>query len=90
MPLSATSQVVVGQILAKIDFPLWDFAPRNFLSFFYRQGQGENVLHYAALSLKKTNERHHQQETDESACVYSRVKSRKQWTLPFLSTQEEI
>uniref|UniRef100_A0A3P8TQK0 Ig-like domain-containing protein n=1 Tax=Amphiprion percula TaxID=161767 RepID=A0A3P8TQK0_AMPPE len=39
--------------------------------------QDADSLHYAALSLKKKNERPHQEHDMESVCVYSRVKSRK-------------
>lgn len=54
------------------------------------QDQGENVLHYAALSLKRNNEHLRQQEAEENACVYSRVRSRKEWKLPLLLTQKKI
>ncbi|XP_035531210.1 polymeric immunoglobulin receptor-like [Morone saxatilis] len=37
--------------------------------------QDADALHYAALSLKRTSERHRQEESVESVCVYSRVKS---------------
>ncbi|XP_008285414.1 uncharacterized protein LOC103361176 isoform X2 [Stegastes partitus] len=41
--------------------------------------QDENSLHYAALSLKRNSERQRGgvEDSEESACVYSRVKSRK-------------
>ncbi|XP_071334037.1 uncharacterized protein [Trachinotus anak] len=38
--------------------------------------QDADILHYAALNLKRKSERHHQ-ENVENACVYARVKSRK-------------
>ncbi|XP_060887556.1 uncharacterized protein LOC132958622 [Labrus mixtus] len=40
-------------------------------------GQDVDILHYAALSLNRTSERHRQEESTETHCVYSRVKSRK-------------
>ncbi|KAM6959720.1 uncharacterized protein LKV04_021375 [Tautogolabrus adspersus] len=39
--------------------------------------QDADTLHYAALSLNRTSERHRQEESTETVCVYSRVKSRK-------------
>uniref|UniRef100_A0A3Q1EBW9 Ig-like domain-containing protein n=1 Tax=Acanthochromis polyacanthus TaxID=80966 RepID=A0A3Q1EBW9_9TELE len=41
------------------------------------KNQDADSLHYAALNLKKKNERPHREEDMESVCVYSRVKSRK-------------
>ncbi|XP_041841401.1 signal-regulatory protein beta-2-like isoform X2 [Melanotaenia boesemani] len=37
----------------------------------------EDSLHYAALSLKRSSKRPHQEDNMDSVCVYSRVKSRK-------------
>ncbi|XP_041841399.1 uncharacterized protein LOC121639879 isoform X2 [Melanotaenia boesemani] len=37
----------------------------------------EDSLHYAALSLKRSSKRPHQEDNLDSVCVYSRVKSRK-------------
>uniref|UniRef100_UPI0037E76B87 uncharacterized protein n=1 Tax=Semicossyphus pulcher TaxID=241346 RepID=UPI0037E76B87 len=39
--------------------------------------QDADILHYAALSVNRTSERHRQEKSAESDCVYSRVKSRK-------------
>ncbi|XP_051285199.1 Ig heavy chain Mem5-like isoform X3 [Dicentrarchus labrax] len=39
------------------------------------QSQDADALHYAALSLNRTRERHRQEESLESVCVYSRVKT---------------
>uniref|UniRef100_A0A3Q1EAD5 Ig-like domain-containing protein n=1 Tax=Acanthochromis polyacanthus TaxID=80966 RepID=A0A3Q1EAD5_9TELE len=47
------------------------------LSIYRYQNQDADSLHYAALNLKKKNERPHREEDMESVCVYSRVKSRK-------------
>uniref|UniRef100_UPI0037E99ACF signal-regulatory protein beta-2-like n=1 Tax=Semicossyphus pulcher TaxID=241346 RepID=UPI0037E99ACF len=40
--------------------------------------QDADILHYAALSVNRTSERHRQEDSMESDCVYSRVKSRKE------------
>ncbi|XP_044039139.1 uncharacterized protein LOC122869854 isoform X2 [Siniperca chuatsi] len=40
--------------------------------------QDAGILHYAALSLNRTSERHRQEDNVESVCVYSRVKSRRE------------
>ncbi|XP_073331347.1 uncharacterized protein [Pagrus major] len=40
--------------------------------------QDADLLHYAALSLNRTSERHRQEESVDSVCVYSRVRSRKE------------
>ncbi|XP_037615458.1 uncharacterized protein LOC119482120 [Sebastes umbrosus] len=39
--------------------------------------QDADGLHYAALSVNRTSERHTQEDNVESVCVYSRVKTRK-------------
>ncbi|XP_069015424.1 uncharacterized protein [Embiotoca jacksoni] len=38
--------------------------------------QEADSLHYAALSLKRNSEQHHQEDNMENVCVYSRVRSR--------------
>uniref|UniRef100_A0A8D0CQM6 Uncharacterized LOC116042338 n=1 Tax=Sander lucioperca TaxID=283035 RepID=A0A8D0CQM6_SANLU len=46
--------------------------------FCHYQNQDADVLHYAALGLKTTRDRHRREDNAESVCVYSRIKSRKE------------
>ncbi|XP_034532071.1 uncharacterized protein LOC117807117 [Notolabrus celidotus] len=41
-------------------------------------GQSADALHYAALSLNRTRERHRKEGSTEAECLYSKVKSRKE------------
>uniref|UniRef100_A0A3B4Y6N3 Tyrosine-protein phosphatase non-receptor type substrate 1-like n=1 Tax=Seriola lalandi dorsalis TaxID=1841481 RepID=A0A3B4Y6N3_SERLL len=42
------------------------------------RSQDADMLHYAALSVKRNSERHGQDDNMDTDCVYSRVKSRKE------------